>query len=230
MEQRARRQILADLGIVPWRLRVLAGAVESEPAADPGAGEPARPGDVAGERAAAADTDATVTVAEAEPTPAVDQAATVHDTPAPAAAQPADEPREAPWSALSLVSGGALLLVEGDATRRDLRLAMDVLGAAAGDFAARPASRRFDWPPPGAVRTLAGAGSAQAGERALLAFVDKDLSDHGVRRVLCTAALDARLPALPEGIDRVTLPELATLGQDPEAKRALWQALKSPGA
>ena len=130
---------------------------------------------------------------------------------------------------LSLVCGGALLLVAGDASRRDLRLAMDVLGAAAGDFRAKPASRRFDWPPRGAEGTVAAGGPGPAGARALLAFVDKDLADHGVRRVLCTAGVEQRLPALPEGIDRVTVPELATLGQDPDAKRALWQALKRGG-
>ena len=122
------------------------------------------------------------------------------------------------------------MLVAGDASRRDLRLAMDVLGAAAGDFRAKPASRRFDWPPPGAESTVADGGSGQAGARALLAFVDKDLADHGVRRVLCTAGLDGRLPPLPAGVERVIVPELAALGPDPAAKRALWQTLKSGGA
>jgi len=225
MEQSARRQILADLGIVPWQLRVLAGATGSLRS-------------VAADAAAAASEPA---ARRGQPQPPVEpeaqaarhqrQSASAERAAAPpAAAHPSAEPREEPWSALSLVSGGALLLVSGDASRRDLRLAMDVLGAAAGDFRARPATRRFDWPPPGAEGTLADGGSGHAGARALLAFVDKDLTDHGVRRVLCTAGIDARLPPLAEDIDRVAVPELATLGQDPDAKRALWQALERGSA
>jgi len=221
MEQSARRQILADLGIVPWQLRVLAGALGS-------------PGSVEAD-----DTERDLQPAASEPPARRERpsAATQPSIEAGVSAEPrtgaepgtAAEPREASWSALSLVSGGALLLVAGDASRRDLRLAMDVLGAAAGDFRAKPASRRFDWPPPGAEGALAADGSGQAGARALLAFVDKDLADHGVRWVLCSAGLEERLPPLPEGVDRVTVPELATLGQDPDAKRALWQALKRGG-
>lgn len=221
MEQSARRQILADLGIVPWQLRVLAGSIglpRSEAVDDAGRDvQPPAPEAAAGDgRSSAATRPSAEAGAAAEPRQIVEPAT-------------AAEPLEEPWSALSLVSGGALLLVPGDASRRDLRLAMDVLGAAAGDFRARPASRRFDWPPPGAEGTLVADGSGQAGARALLAFVDKDLADHGVRRVLCTAGLEDRLPPLPDGVDRITVPELAALGQDPDAKRALWQALGRGG-
>lgn len=232
MEQSARRQILADLGIVPWQLRILAGstgsarAIEADAAAgDPrstdhlrsAASEPAASGPAAPEPAAPE---------PAAPEPAASEAAAPELAASAATPRPAASPREEPWSVLSLVCGGALLLVAGDAPRRDLRLAMDVLGAAAGDFRAKPVSRRFDWPPPGAEETLAAGGPGSAGARALLAFVDKDLADHGVRRVLCSAGVEARLPPLPDGIDRVTVPELAALGQDPDAKRALWRTLK----
>ncbi len=137
----------------------------------------------------------------------------------------AEEPAADPFSVLSLVSGDTLVLVDGSASRRDQRLAMDVLGAASGDGAGKPVSRRFHWPPAeGGIGIHAGAGAAR---RALAAFVDKDLADHAVRRVLYTPDVAARWPADSTGVTRIELPALASLGQDPAAKRDLWRRLRS---
>lgn len=131
--------------------------------------------------------------------------------------------REAPWSALSIASGGVLLLVPGDNSRRDLRLATDLLAAASGDWQTRPVSRRFDWP------GAAGREVTQApdgGRRALTAFIDKDLADHDVRLLLCVKALRSLLPESLPRCRSVEIPALETLGRDPDAKRLLWQSLR----
>lgn len=130
------------------------------------------------------------------------------------------------WAALSLVAGGVVLLVDGSSSRRDLRLAMDVLATASGSWIDKPASRRFDWPPDG-VSTI-GRGADPAG-RAFAAFVDKELADHGAETLLVEETLSERLPERG-GPVRVQIPALARLGRDVAAKRALWEILRSiPG-
>jgi len=194
MRESTRRQILADLGIVQWRLRVAEGEIlQQAPAAKqaPAAQRPPENETVAEPRAESPE------VVEAE-------------------AQTA-------WAALSLAVGGVVLLVDGESSQRDLRLAMDILAAACGDWAGKPSSRRFDWPPGGVAR--AAAGGAAAARRALAAFVDKDLTDHQARLLVCTESLAELVPQPSASWRRLVIPELDTLGRDAEAKRALWEAL-----
>jgi hypothetical protein len=143
--------------------------------------------------------------------------ASVRESPA---APVADQGR---WSVLSLALGDAVLLVDGESSRRDLRLAQDVLAAATGDWRKRPAARRFHWPP-----DVAGGGvqpAADAGRRALNAFVDKDLGDHAARLLVCTEPLAPRLEESWPGCRRLVIPALDVLGREAAAKRSLWRIL-----
>jgi hypothetical protein len=200
MREATRRQILSDLGIPRWQLRAAAVA----------AGVPA-PSRTA------------VPPAVADPV----------ERPLPTAATSAGSALTAPaapeprWSVLSIAAAGVVLLVDGASSRRDLRLALDVVAAASGDWQVKPVSRRFDWRP-----ELAGDGSlpSQAGQRALHAFVDKDLVDHGARLLLCVEPLGARLPDAWPGCRRMMIPALEVLGREAEAKRTLWLDLEEPAA
>lgn len=157
--------------------------------------------------------------------------------PPPAAAAPAtavippaapDTPAEIdqavePWSVLSLAQGDTVLLVDGDSSRRDLRLALDVLSAASGDWQGKAVSRRFDWPPRVAGQHVP---PADDGRRAFNAFVDKDLDDHEAALLLCVETLAGMLPDALAGRRRVVIPALAELGRDTAAKRALWRTIR----
>ncbi len=212
-----RRQILEDLGIDQWRLRGAAAesvgsvpAVTVSVAAPRTSGTPASPG-----RAAAATAAAPGELKEA-------REAAGGETDAPQRV-PAEAPSEA-WSVLSLVSAGIVLLVDGASSRRDLRLAMDILAAASGGRRAKPSSRHFAWPPDG-TGTMVG-GGAGAARRAFAAFVDKELGDHGAALLLCEEPLTARLPERG-GLVRVEIPPLEQLGRDVDGKRRLWETLRS---
>lgn len=206
MRQTARRQILEDLGLVPWRLRrVDAGAREAgEALAMPETRSPEHPQG-----------------------PAVPPAATRITAPPPErSALPATPPTPAvaPWAALSLALPGVVMLVDGGVSRRDRRLAMDVLAAAAGDWHSRPVSRRLEWPPP--VATAAVAMDDEAARRALAAFAGKDVTDHAARLLLCVASLARRLPAAEPECRRLVIADLEELGREPAAKRDLWRELR----
>lgn len=215
MRESTRRQILADMGIVQWRLRVAEGEV---PPQAPGAERVPAAADVPpGE---------TLTASPAPPAAGAPEIKTETRTVAePQAASPevGESEAQAPWSALSLAADGVILLIDGEGSQRDLRLAMDILAAACGDWAGKPSSRRFDWPPGGGVR--AAAGSASAARRALAAFVDKDLSDHQGRLLVCTDPLAELVPEPPAPCRRLVIPPLDALSRDAEAKRVLWEAL-----
>ncbi len=210
MRESTRRQILADLGIVQWRLRAAEGEIRRQaPAAE---AEPApAAADLPPERART-------------PNPAPQAArppeAETMAEPRAAPAEASDPEAQAPWSALSLADGRVVLIIDGECSQRDLRLARDILAAACGDWAGKPSSRRFDWPPGGGVR--AAAGGAAAARRALAAFVDKDLADYQGRLLLCTEPLAELVPQPSAPCRRLVIPRLDTLGRDAEAKRALW--------
>ena len=202
MNEATRRQVLADLGIDVWRLR---DSTVPEPAAQP----VSRP-------------------------VAVDPVAAPGPVVAPVRARPASPPRSLAQPVLSLQSiavPGLLLLVGGTLGRRDRRLVLDLLGAATGDWDLKPAVRQFQWPP----ALPAGAADAAAqdvpAERALRAFIDKDIGDHAVSVLICTADVAAVLPgpdAWP-GCRRHRIDSLSALGQDPAGKRALWRFLSEAG-
>jgi hypothetical protein len=154
----------------------------------------------------------------AQPQSPVSEAASIEpETAAPVAGQTR-------ISVLSIALAGTLVLVDGASSRRDLKLARDVAAAASGDWQARPVSRRFDWPP--AVPGDGVPPAADAGRRALNAFVDKDLGDHEARLLLCIEPLARLLPESFSGCRRLVMPALDVLGREAEAKRALWQAIE----
>jgi hypothetical protein len=67
---------------------------------------------------------------------------------------------------------------------------------------------------------------ADALRRALEAFVDKDLADHGASLLLCSEMLADQLPDRWPDCRRVIVPPLDRLGRDAALKRALWQTLR----
>lgn len=234
MNEATRRQILSDMGIPVWRLRV-ATLDEAVPVAEEGAAADEPPPAAEAETARAPMPAAALRSAlqEAAESPRIrargnspggrnapDGRAEPAASARPAAADTAPVER---FSVLALAVPGAVLVLEGSPSKTDLRLAMDVLAAASGDWQARPSSRRFDWPPAVAADTLP--ADVAAGARALKAFVDKDVADHRARTLLATEFVARRLHESWAGCTLVTLPELAALGGNPDAKRALWQRL-----
>ncbi|MEZ5558262.1 MAG: hypothetical protein R3E86_06920 [Pseudomonadales bacterium] len=234
MNQATRRRMLRDMGVDTWLVRVEPDAVAA-PAPDRGAANP-----LSAARAALAQSDrrpAAVNAAGATPASVgADEgvaagARTAATRSARQAAAPGSANTPTPEAAardhmavLSLALPGVVLLCAGSASRRDLRLAMDVVAAVACDWTARPESRRFDWPPPGSVAPDAG---GDASRRALRAFVEKDLQDHRVRLLVCTADVAAWLAAPEDGVRLVQIPPLAELGSDPDAKRHLWTQISA---
>jgi hypothetical protein len=220
MNEATRRQILSDMGISVWRLRV-ATAEQAVPAAHE---EHAAPGASA---AGAVRPPMPAQALRSALEDAADSPGVAARRQAPAgqpAARPAAEPVALEsLSVLAVAVSGAVLVLEGNPSKAELRLAMDVLASASGQWRARPSSRRFDWPPAVAADTLS--ADAAAGERALVAFVNKDVADHQARVLLATETVARRLPQAWSACSLVTMPELAVLGRDPQAKRALWQRL-----
>jgi hypothetical protein len=121
----------------------------------------------------------------------------------------------------SMTVPGVLLAVSGTPSRRDLRLAFDLLAAAGGTWQVTPQRREFRWPP--AVPAPASDEGDSAANRALAAFLDKDIADHGVDLLLCTTDVVERVPAFLPGCRRQVIPALDELGRDAAAKRALWR-------
>ncbi|MFU8816387.1 MAG: hypothetical protein ACNA7W_13640 [Pseudomonadales bacterium] len=201
----SRRQILEHMGVDVWRLRVPLGAPAKV------AGAPAKATGAPVEALGASN------IVGAEVPVAV--------TPQPdARPQPSRKPQPAveTLSVLLLSLGGCILLIEGSPSRRDQRLATDVLSAACGDWKAKPTTRHFDWPPAGGLLEA----DADAPLRALEAFVDKDVADHQARLLLCPESVSARLSNRWPGCRRVVIPPLDQLGRDGALKRALWQTMQ----
>jgi hypothetical protein len=206
--------MLADMGIDVWRLRT--GAATAAESASTPAPAPS---------AAAAAAALLETAHPPQRRRSVPRASPPSSAPS-AGPGPAVGPEAAPLSAVSLAVPGVVMLLDGPVSRRDRRLAMDVLASAASDWQAKPLTRQFDWPPrigAGAVAT-----GADALQRALEAFVDKDLADHGASLLLCSETLAAQLPDRWPDCRRVLVPTLERLGRDASLKRALWQSLRRP--
>lgn len=212
--QARRTQILQDLGIDRWWLR---RGPPSQPARDGGGVV-----DVADQRPVATPSAASSAVADPVPEWTLPQTPEVSGTDVDPV-EPSETSAEDTWAAVSLVAGGVVLLVDGDSSRRDLRLAMDILATASGNWLDKPASRRFDWPQDGVSGF--GGGADPAG-RAFAAFVDKELADHGAATLMVEETLSERLPNR-DGHARVQIPALARLGRDVAQKRMLLQTLRS---
>jgi len=221
LEDNVRRQILADMGIDIWRVRVgpaAAGdhvtAVNAAALAEPLAGT----GPERAQQPARRASPAPAAVPDRKPDPANAAAPAPRRT---RAAAPVD-PAVAPFSILAASLDGVTLLMEGRPDRRAARLVRDLLSAAAGQWSAQPVTRQFDWPPAVGLPELS---ADDVSGRALLAFVDKTLTDHATWLVLVVGAAATRLPVLAPRLARLALPDLKTLGQDPAAKRQVWAAI-----
>jgi len=200
--EQARRQMLADMGITVWRPRTGPRTPAARPELPPPESRMPRPSKAAARSAPAPEEAVREPVAPARPAiPAPDR-----------------------WAARSLVVGDVMLLVDGHCSRRDLRLAADVLAAASREWRQRPVSRQFQWPPNVAGETLPPA--ADDGRRAFNAFVDKDVADHRLRLIVYTVTLAERLADAWPQCRRLEIPALDVLGREGDAKRTLWRALR----
>jgi hypothetical protein len=229
LDQAVRRQILAAIGIDRWVLRTGASAV----AADAVSPQPAERSPVgaapASQPAAASDAVGAISRSRSGDRSHEESVrATVRPGEAAAAAgspgrsNEPSEPVDAPFSVLSLSTDGVTLLLERTPSGRESRLARDLLAAASGRWDVQPARREFDWPPAVAIPGVSGPG---AGDRALRAFVEKELADHGCTLVMVGDGLAARLGTLRHAAERVLLPDLAILGRDSAEKRRIWSEL-----
>jgi hypothetical protein len=204
MNESTRRQILGELGIEVWLLR----------AARPAGGQPE-----AGAGSAS--------VAGAPP-PRATQRTPARVRPSlpparPVAAANARTEAVRSLTVLALACPGVLLTLTGTPSRRDLRLARDLLAAATGRWDVSPQRRAFRWPP--GLPASAEGGGSNSMERALAAFIDKDIADHAVSLLLCTADVDVLLPGEWPGCRRHVIAPLEALGRDAGAKRAVWRFL-----
>jgi hypothetical protein len=207
----ARRRILADLGIDVWRLR--SRAVEApSPSEDPVGAVFNRDRPLAESRLKTAPTSA----ARTSQGNALPQGPESRLEAAPTGA--------IRFEVVSLSTAGVTLLLGAPPTGRAARLARDLLSAATGRWDAEPAMRTFEWPPGHANRVPA-AGLRGAAERALAAFVDKELADHGATLLLLDDSVAARLEAFQRPGDRIAIGELAVIARDPAEKRRIWSAI-----
>ena len=110
--------------------------------------------------------------------------------------------------------GGALLACGSLSGRGEAALAADIVRCLCRNWAATVRRIEFKWPLPGVVG---------APERALGAFLDKQMQDFAVTRAAATATAAAKLP--PDGLDFIDIPDLAQL-DGPDARRALWSLLQ----
>lgn len=123
---------------------------------------------------------------------------------------------------LSYSAGGMTLLLGQRPAGREARLVRDLFAAVCGRWDIDPVSRVFDWPPAIAIPGADGDGAA---DRALRAFVEKELADHASMLLVVEQALAARLQTLRFMGERVAIADLGRLGRDSQEKRRLWAVL-----
>ena len=205
-----RTQILQDMGIEVWRQRRL--APKRAPTGNPaGASAPvAAQGRSAGalqegrqprRRPPSAPMDAARRPAKAGARP---------ERSSPAAATPTD----AAFTLLATCTKGTLVATGAFTSRKQAALAGDIARCACRNWTADLKHLRFDWPLPGV------GGSAAP---ALGAFLERQMQDFAVRRLLVTASMANKVPS--GAIDHITIPDLEQL-DDPDAKRELWRRLQ----
>ena len=139
----------------------------------------------------------------------------------------ADTPALASVAVESVALPGVVLLLEVLNSRRDARLARDLVAAAARNWSQPPLQRRFSFPLDSG--NPADSNQASAVRRALRAFVDKDLQDHEARVVLYVGSVAERLPDAWPGVQVLTVSDLVEFSRDPQAKKDLWAKLCAPG-
>lgn len=124
---------------------------------------------------------------------------------------------------MSVALPGVVVLLEDLSSKRDARLVRDLVTAAVGNWSQPPVQRRFSLP----LDAGKGADPEQvsAVDRALRAFVDKDLQDHQARVVLYVGSVAQRLPDSWPDLRVIRVPDLAGFSRDPKAKQVLWAEL-----
>jgi len=146
--------------------------------------------------------------------------------PEPAGSAPPSRADELPaCRILSLRLPGALLLCEADEPALARRLGRDLLASTSGGSVATPEETLFEWDP------RAVGSAAVNGRRALAAFVRRQLDELGAGTLLASAQVTSRVPDLEgeagSAVRLLRIPDLPTLLDQPEAKRALWQRIQS---
>ena len=125
---------------------------------------------------------------------------------------------DAAFTLWAVCTPGILLVTGPFANRRMEVLAQDIARSAGGRWAEPTKLLRFAWPWPGAT------GSATP---ALRAFLDKQIQDFAVQRILATSSMAEKATA--SGLKSIAIPDLEQL-ESPEAKRELWRRLQAPAA
>ncbi len=141
-------------------------------------------------------------------------------------------PAIAPFTVLCLRKAGGLVIMEADAAgsprqKAERRFAVDLLAAATGAWGGDSEAVAFDWPQAAIDNT------AHAQQKALGAFLAKQLSDAEATVVLMDEGLTARLPEgrVPGHAEAAVLvPPLTAVMSDAALKRRLWQTLERYGA
>jgi hypothetical protein len=215
LDSTAQLAVLADLGIEVWRLRGVPEPLEaSETIVEPRPIAPEPPETL---RPA----EGGVSVPAVTATRVAGAASAMSAGPASGAAPGRSDPA---FSLVTLGQSGALLLLAAEPVGREARFARDLLAAAAGHYRDAPVLRRFDWPPaPG----LPGIDQPGASDRALAAFLDKARADADARHLLVDTVVAARVAELGLSMPLITLPALADLARDGNAKRTLWLTLSA---
>ncbi len=219
-----RRKILRDMGIDVWVLRAVPGqaagassapAIAELPTGSLAAATPPNP--AAAARAALTG----IAAQQAEPRRSD------------GSRRRAETPDSAPAERIvveSVALKGVVLLLYGPVSRRDQRLAHDVVSSAVAAWSEKPVHRRFSWPPAApAGKSAADANGLPVLRRALRAFVDKDLHDHQAHKVLYVGAVAEHLPDTWPGARVLRLPALGELSRDAEAKKRLWTEMCASG-
>ncbi len=110
------------------------------------------------------------------------------------------------------------MLVELPRSKAARRFALDVLAASSGQFGGDTSQLAFDWPQPGVDN------HSESAQKALGAFVAKQMSDQTPALVLVGREVADRLARVPD--DCILMAPLAELMVDGAKKRALWAELE----
>ena len=196
-----RTQILNDMGIEAWRLRRAAPA-PGRSSATPEAAKARVPTKARAER-------------RHRKQPAQHRPPAAVKRPEPMTGEPVGEPLTIVAFCAAGRNGGVLLATGRLSGRRQAMLANDIVHCLCGDWDAAVKRIEFNWPMPGVPGAL---------EPALGAFLDKQIHDFAVKRILAAGPAAGRLPT---GIEAIAIPDLGQF-DDPDVKRRFWQQLQRP--
>ena len=128
-------------------------------------------------------------------------------------------PRIAPFTVLCLLFDQLLLLVESSNPRTARRFALDLHAALSGHWQVDAQQLSFSWPQAGIEN------SATHAQRALAAFLDKQIGDAGEAQILVCEGVVRKSPELSWPDQTIVVAELDKLMSDGDLKRSLWTQL-----